>query len=394
MFLKNIFQFLKGYVIISLTGNSVGNFINICIHRKISLWNIKEMDKGCVTLFMYASDFKKLRQIARKTKTKVHIKDKKGLFVFIKIYKKRIFYIAGFLIFILFVSIASRFIWSIEVVGIENKKEILDAAAMSGVKIGAYKATLPPGDEIKNVILTNTDNITWAWVYLKGTKAIIEVREKIKPPEMIKKNEPCDIVAVRDGVITEMTVKRGISFSKVGDVVLAGDLLVGGTNVDSEGNYRLEQAFGEIYARTRHKAKGQIKLFREIRTKTGKKKIFRDIILFSKSIPLYYRVSVPFEEYGITEKKKSLRLGRELDLGIEVTTISYEEETVNKIPLEYDEAVELACFELEKQIAKNLLPKSKLESREASYIKIDEETIEVTLEMEFTEQIGKEIPLT
>jgi similar to stage IV sporulation protein len=395
MFLKNIFQFLKGYVILLLTGHSIERFLNICMRRGLRVWGVEYLADGRVKICLYSEDFKKIRPVAYKTCTRVHIKRKCGLRILIHKYRRRVFFLAGFFIFISLLIVTSRFIWSIDIEGAgeDRREEIAAAVRLAGVRIGAYKGSLPEGNEIKNIILTNTENITWAWVYLKGTKAVVEVREGILPPPVIDKSAPCDVVAVRDGIISKMTVKKGIAFCDENDVVLSGDLLIGGTLTGEDGRYRLEHALGDVWAATYHRRTAQIKLYRDVRTKTGRKKSYTDLVIFSKNIPLYRQVDVPFEEYSITEKRRELKWGKEGYIGIEAVTNVYEEETVERVPLSMEEALEGAKYELEKEIAGNLLPGSELTDEEMVYTQIDDETVEITLTMQFVEKIGGEAPI-
>lgn len=395
MFLQNIFQFAKGYVILILTGFSIERFLNICMRRKIKVWKVQFLNKNKTQICISAKDFKKLRPIAYKTRTRVHIKRKCGLQVLMHSYRKRIFFAGGLFLCVAFLMITSQFIWSIDIIGADKAHigQIREASELAGIKIGAFKPSLPNGNEIKNVLLTNTEHITWAWVYLKGTKAVIEVREGIMPPAVIDKNAPCDIAAQRDGMITSVVVKKGIAFCKKGDVVLKGDLLVGGTMTNAEGEYRLEHALGDIYAATWHKRSAQIKRFREVRSKTGKKKTFTEIKCFSRLIPLYRKVQVPFAEYSLTEKRRELKWGGEHYIGLAASTYLYEEEVIERNPMTDEEATELAAYELEKEIALNLLPGSVLQNKIISTTEMDEETLEVTVEMQFIEKIGYEVPI-
>lgn len=396
MFLQNIFQFLKGYVILLLKGRSAERFINICMRRNIKVWGVSKRPDGNIKLAVAAGDFFRLRPIAYKTKTRVRILKKCGLFAMRKRYKKRVFYFFCCFLFVAVLTVSSRFIWSIDIIGAEGKSAevIKEAAELAGIKTGAYIPSLPEGNEIKNIILTNTDNITWAWVYFKGTKAVIEVRESILPPEIVDKNTPCDIVALRDGMITGVTVKKGIAFCNENDVVLAGDLLIGGTVSGYKDSYRLEHAVGDVYASTWHKQSASIKLYRDVRKKTGRKKKYIDLNIFSKNISLYRDVKVSFEHYTISEKKHELKWGGNNYIGIAASVWEYEEENVTRIPLDIEQAVEAAKYKLEEQIAKNLLPGSQLQDEEVNYKELDDETIEVTVTMRFIEKIGAEAPLS
>ena len=395
MFLNKLFQFLKGYVILLLSGRETGRFINICIKRKIRLDSIHKLPDGSISVCVFAKDFKKLIPIAYKTGVLVHIKRKCGLWHTINKYKHRVFYVTGALFFLFIITVATRFIWSIDVVGAstEECKNILAAAELAGIKIGAFKDFLPEGNEIKNIILSNTDNITWAWVYLKGTKAVIEVREGTKPPEIIDKNLPCNIISGRDGIITGITVKRGVAAVGKGDVVLKGDLLICGEKELPDAKIKRERAAGDVYAATWHTKKASIKLFREVRKETGRTKRFFDIQFFGKNIALYKKVNVPFENYSIKVKKRELKWGRNGYIGVGFCQTVYAEEAIERIPQNKDAAVESAKYELEEEIAKELLPFSKLESEDIQYTQKDSETVEVTLTMQFTEKIGLVAPI-
>lgn len=393
MLFSKFFQFLKGYVVLLISGTGAERFLNICMHRKIKVWNIERRSEKSMRITMHASDFKKIRSAARKTRVRVHIIKKRGLKNIFQRCRKRVFFVVGVSAAILFFGVTSCFIWSIDVTGTDKINEVKAAAELAGIKIGAFKAGLSDGNEIKNVILTNTDGVTWAWVYLKGTKAVIDVREGIVPPKVVDKNAPCDIVSLRDGVITDVTVKEGIPFCKKGDVVLKDDLLIGGTLGGEESGYILEHAIGDVYAATWHKASAEIKLYRNVRKKTGKRKIYRDLRIFSKTIPLYFGVRVPYEEYSVRSTSRELKWGKEHYLGIALDETIYEEETIERVPMTEQAAQDAAKYELEKQISENLLPFSKLENEEVSCEMIDDETVRVTLTMQFTEKIGTEKPI-
>lgn len=392
MFLKNIFQFLKGYVIIVLTGNSIWHFLNICMHRKIKLQKAEYMPDGNVQVLIDSADFKKLRSIARKTGTHVNIKKKCGVKILRRRYGRRIFMVGGFIVFVLFVAIFPRFIWCVDVDGAqgEMRDEIIKVAAVAGVKPGALKSRLPDGNEMKGIILSNTDNLTWAWVYLKGTKAVISVRTAIQPPEVIDKSQPCDIVSGKDGIIKKITVKDGIALVKKGDIVLENDTLITGTLNFTDGEYRLKHALGEVRAETFYKKSAKIKLFRDVRNKTGRKKKYTDITFFSKAIPLYKNVNVEYKEYSLNMKHRDLAYGI---IPFSVVTNIYEEENVKRIPINEEEAAEAAKYELEKEISENLFPLSEITGENIDVKYVDEETLEVTLSMSFTEKIGKEVPI-
>ena len=393
MFLNYLFHFSKEYVILLIKGENAERFFNICTRRGISLKNIRCLSSDTFEAEISAADFKYLRPIAHKTRTRVHIKKKQGVKSTLRRYRKRVFFAAGFLICAAFFAVTSQFVWSIEVTGTKRVGDIKAAALLAGVDIGAYKPFLPDGNEMKNVILSNTDNITWAWVYLKGTKAVIDVREAILPPKMTDLTKPCDIAAAHDGIITDITVKEGVTLCKKNDVVAAGDILIGGTYENEDGTYRLEHALGDVSAITYHSAKREVKLYKELRKETGKKKKFVLLKVFSKNIPLYFNTDINFEDYKIKHECRELKWGKEHYLGIELVSDTYLEEEVRKIPITPEEAAEGVRDELEKQIAKELLPGAVKKGSETSYTMSGDDCCEVSLTMQFIEKIGMEVPI-
>lgn len=394
MFLNYIFHFLKGYVILITEGENTANFINICTNCGIRLDNIRFVRDNIYEMQMRTSDFKKLRPIARRTRTAVHIKKKISFVSFANRYKKRVFYVVGAAVCATTVIAASQFVWSVDVRGCENKTEILSAAELAGLRIGAYKHSLPDGNDMKNIILSNTNDVTWAWVYLKGTKAVVEVRKAIPPPQVVDRNTPCDIVAVRDGIIDDMLVKEGVALCNKGDVVLKGDVLIGGTYETKDGAYRLEHAIGEVSAITAHTAKRNVKLYKEIRKRTGRKKTYADVKVFSKDFQLYRNVNHGYENYTVEYKKRELKWGMEHYIGVEISENTYFEETVERVPIAAEEAVSAVKDEMYEEIAKELLPGSVRKSEDVSVKTIDDETVQITLTMQFIEKIGVPIELT
>ena len=115
MELKDIYMHLAGYVNITVEGFFVERFINSCFANDIFLWNLERKKSTYLKARIGVKDFKKIRKIARNTKCKVKIENKKGLPIFINKYKKRKAFAVFFIIIIIFMFSITRFIWNIEV---------------------------------------------------------------------------------------------------------------------------------------------------------------------------------------------------------------------------------------------------------------------------------------
>ena len=107
---------LTGYVNITVEGFFVERFINSCFANEIFLWNLEREKTTYLKARVGVKEFKKIKKIARNTKCKVKIKDKRGLPILLHKYKKRKTF-AIFLVFLMaFTIFITRFIWNIEVV--------------------------------------------------------------------------------------------------------------------------------------------------------------------------------------------------------------------------------------------------------------------------------------
>lgn len=104
-----------GYVNISVEGFFAERFVNICFANGIFLWNLEREKTTYLKARVCIKDFKKIRKIARKTKCKVKIENKKGFPIFINRYKKRKAFFVFWIIICIALFTLTRFVWNIEI---------------------------------------------------------------------------------------------------------------------------------------------------------------------------------------------------------------------------------------------------------------------------------------
>lgn len=181
--LTRILCFLRGYVQVIVKSHFIERFINICIRRDIYLWDIRRRSASEADMKMSMRSFHKLRPIAKKTRSRVYIKRKYGLPMVLHRYKKRYFFVGGLIAAVCFVIVMSQFVWSIEVVGNEvvSTQEILQVLDGLGVHKGAFRGSIDARD-LKNNALLELDQLSWIWVDIKGSRAIVSVNEKKAAP--------------------------------------------------------------------------------------------------------------------------------------------------------------------------------------------------------------------
>lgn len=369
-------------------GYYIERFINLCSNKKIILWNLERKDNITLIANIDKKEFKRLKEIARKTKCRVKIQNKVGLPFVIRKYKKRkIFLILILFIFLLIFSL-SHFVWNIEVQSSENisKDEIISLAEQEGLKIGTLKNSVDT-KEVINKIRLERDDIAWVGIEIKGTNAIIKIEEADIKPEIIDEDDYCNIVADKDGVITKISAGNGTPLAKEGDVVKKGDVLIAGY---MEGKYTGRQyvhSIGDVEAKVWHKNTQKVYYKETKKEETGNHenkysvKINNFQINFNKSIP-------KFKKYDTIETTEKLKLFSNFYLPIEIIKYEYKEYNETPVIHSVEESKQLAIEKAEEELKKEVENKEITDKK--INVRTDKDYIEVEVIYEVKEQLGIE----
>lgn len=336
MIFKWIYMLFSGYVTVIIEGFFVERFINICRSNNIVLLDIQREDSTYLKIKILKSDFKDIRHIAKRTKCKIKIDKKSGIPFFVNKYRKRKVFAIAVLVIAIFIFISTKFIWNIEINGNEKiaKEEILELVSEYGITKGMLKKKIDT-DKISNSVRLERDDISWIGITLKGTNAIINIKEGVEVPEVIDKNEICNIVANRDATISKLVVHSGTARVKEGDEVKEGDILVegvmegvhfGNRNVHADaivtGSINLQKEKKEEFMQTK-------------KVETGNMEIKREICINNFKINLNKKLS-NFENYDTIYSSNRIRLFSNFYLPIEIKKTEYKE--IKSELVEYSES--------------------------------------------------------
>jgi similar to stage IV sporulation protein len=344
MFLIRLWHYLKGYVIIIVTGNCVERFINICTRRQILLWDVEQITPGSVRMKISINGFKKSRTAARKSQCRVRIQSKKGLPYTLTVYRKRRGFLAGILVFAILVYLMASIIWSIDIKGnsVVGTGAIIEQINDMGIYRGTLKRRINPKLIADTLMLKNSE-LSWVGVEIKGTRLIISVREGVEPPVVIPVDKPCHIIAERDGIVTSVKAKNGLALVKEGDTIIKGQILISG-NIESirpEFGVKQVHAIGEVVARTWYEVKKEVPAKEIVRKRTGNEWSKTSIYFLDFKIPLPSGKN-PFVLFESSIFDKAPVIGKKFRLPFGVTIHRffelYEEDRV----LDHDQAVEIA----------------------------------------------------
>ncbi|MGE5328330.1 MAG: sporulation protein YqfD [Deltaproteobacteria bacterium] len=321
MFILKLWNYIRGYVIILVEGYFPEKFINICISRGILLWDVTR-EKSCIIKMKVSIEaFKKIRKVARKTRCRVKIIAKKGLpFVSYK-YRKRKTFIAGCAIFLLMIYILSSFIWSIDIIGNNtiSKAELIKKLNAVGFKTGVCRYYIDK-EKICNEMMIQIKELAWISIDLSGTRAIVEISERVMPPKFVEKNVPCNIIADKDGIIKSIFVKAGTPLVKQQETVKKGDMLVSGIVINNVNISRFVHAQADIKARTWYEEIENVPLANIKEVKTGRVKNLYKFRLISNEISLGSN-RPPFKNSACSTEEKLLSIGKNyiFPIGIVIT---------------------------------------------------------------------------
>ena len=379
MILLKIFYFLKGYVIIDIMDGEGAKLLNILSENNIHIWNVT-----ATKAYAFRRDFEIISQLAKRNAIAIECAEEIS---FYSRYLKNCGWfltLSAILVTTLFI-LSSLYVWEIEINGCDEatKAEIMTILNEKGLHTGVLKSTLPDGNTLKDSIIYNVDGVNWAWVYLDGTLARVEVSVGVAPPLMDNDKSHCNISAARDGIITSISAKNGRALFSRGDRVSAGDIVISGA---MPGGVLYPpystRADGEVYAETVHTQSCIVPLYKTYTKDTGDSYTLYTLRLFSLEIPLG-RTKVPFEEYRTDADITPLGICK----------YRYTETTSYKEQISFELAADEAREAMYEKIVSDIAHGSVKTDERMITEYITEDSIKVTLAITFRENIGVRTPI-
>lgn len=385
MYFKILLCYILGYVNIEVEGYFIERFINICNSKKIFLWNMKRKHSTIIRVNIGIRDFKRIKEIAKKTKCRVKIQKKRGIPFILHKYKKRKIFAIFFILLIIAVIALSNFIWNIEVTG-NNKisaEEIIKDLADDNFKVGTSKTNLNTKNIIDKIRLKRSD-LAWMGIEIKGTNAIVKIVEADLKPDIIKEEEYCNIVATKDAMIVKINAQNGTAVIKEGDIVTKGTVLIQGWLEGQFTGIRYVHANGEVQAKVWYSQKVSVPLKQTKKIKTGKEENKYSVKINNFEINLPKGVP-KFQNYDTIETSKKLKLFSDFYLPIEIHQKTYREYEEQEITYSIEEAKELGIAQADESI------KEQIEGKQVTNKKINAEQIGANIEVEVIYEVLESI---
>lgn len=397
--LKKAVKLLRGSVCVRAKSAYPERMLNLCSARGIEFWDVRWIDDTALSFCVARGDLRALRRAAEGCGAEVSIERTAGTPFFFARLRRRHALFAGGILCAALLLVNSLFIWDFEVTGNETvpTETILHALREHGVHRGTFIYSFRSQD-ICNRVLPELKDLCWVAVNVRGCKAYVQVRERVRAPERVNESEPTNVIAAKPGLITKVRALDGEKRVLPGTSVQQGQLLIAGV-VDTGGTEkpsvttRFLAGKGEVWARTWYDLTVRVPLTYEKKVYTGKEKRSHTLIWGENRL----KIGAKGSSICNVDCDKIKNQTQWTLLGLFALPVTWETETLLPYELEVTprsraDAEAQGKDVLETYLAALLGETGSVTQRRFSTA-VEGDTLVVTLSAECEEQIGKEVPI-
>ena len=397
--LKKAVKLLRGSVCVRAKSAYPERMLNLCSARGIEFWDVRWIDDTALSFCVARGDLRALRRAAEGCGAEVSIERTAGTPFFFARLRRRHALFAGGILCAALLLVNSLFIWDFEVTGNETvpTETILHALREHGVHRGTFIYSFRSQD-ICNRVLPELKDLCWVAVNVRGCKAYVQVRERVRAPERVNESEPTNVIAAKPGLITKVRALDGEKRVLPGTSVQQGQLLIAGV-VDTGGTEkpsvttRFLAGKGEVWARTWYDLTVRVPLTYEKKVYTGKEKRSHTLIWGENRL----KIGAKGSSICNVDCDKIKNQTQRTHFGLIALPVTRETETLLPYELEVTprsraDAEAQGKDMLETYLAALLGETGSVTQRRFSTA-VEGDTLVVTLSAECEEQIGKEVPI-
>lgn len=397
--LKKAVKLLRGSVCVRAKSAYPERMLNLCSARGIEFWDVRWIDDTALSFCVARGDLRALRRAAEGCGAEVSIERTAGTPFFFARLRRRHALFAGGILCAALLLVNSLFIWDFEVTGNETvpTETILHALREHGVHRGTFIYSFRSQD-ICNRVLPELKDLCWVAVNVRGCKAYVQVRERVRAPERVNESEPTNVIAAKPGLITKVRALDGEKRVLPGTSVQQGQLLIAGV-VDTGGTEkpsvttRFLAGKGEVWARTWYDLTVRVPLTYEKKVYTGKEKRSHTLIWGENRL----KIGAKGSSICNVDCDKIKNQTQWTLFGLFALPVTWETETLLPYELEvtprsHADAEAQGKDMLETYLAALLGEAGSVTQRRFSTA-VEGDTLVVTLSAECEEQIGKEVPI-
>lgn len=309
--------------------------------------------KICNEMFTVREDeFSKISRILE-PRVKLNSSNMLGLRGFLSRNRYRVGALLGILISIFLFFFFSSCVSDVRIEGVGdiNEEKIKEELSSVGFGVGTrWSATDKNDIEVK--MLKSSECVSWININRRGSVAYVKVIDKNTHKEEDTPVGYANVVAKSDGIIEEITVKRGVAMVKKGDSVKCGQILISGA-FPSESGGGFCYAEGEVFARVSDIISVSVGESRTEKVELGRNLSETRLKILNFSVNIFKLYRNPLSECDIIQKESNLSFfGRRLPISV-LRTYSVDTAT-EEILLSKDEMTRLASDALKSSLSDRL----------------------------------------
>lgn len=243
-------RFLRGEARLRITGASPEDCLNAFSREAVEFWSICREDGLHYCVSIRPSELTKAERLGLRAFCTVECLWQRGLRQLLGRALRRPVLLFGLGISIFLLFFLQSFVWVVQIDGCEtvHPETVRRALEELGIHCGTWAADIPY-KEVRHELLQLVPELSWAAVNRSGGKLHVLVTERQERSSASPPYAAANLVAARDGVLTQVEVLEGTRLCSVGDAVREGQVLASG--VEDYGLYlRGVCAQGEIYGLT------------------------------------------------------------------------------------------------------------------------------------------------
>lgn len=174
------------------------------------------------------SDLPRLRTLAEQGGWRLQRGERVGMGRIEDLLCRRVWLVIGCLLTNIAVIIAAQMMWRIDVVdGGVYEADIRQYLSERGMHPLQWKRQVDPA-ALRDALEWRYPQIAWVEVGWRGVTLQIRIAAGTPPGETLSESGACDVVALRDGIVTSVVTVAGTPQVKAGDIVRKGQVLIQG----------------------------------------------------------------------------------------------------------------------------------------------------------------------
>ncbi len=290
---RHITNLLAGQVTGRVESGFPERVLNICAEHALRFWDLEWESAVAFTFTMTRRDWKRLRRLSRRLDCQLEARSWRGVPFFVGRMRLRLGLWITLGLCLAALLTGSFFIWDFDIEGNQSVSdlEILRALEKHGVTFGSFGLGVN-SFELRNDILLDLPELSYIAVNVKGSRAYVQVRERIPVPEIISKRQPGNTVARRDALITDIHVFDGEKMVLPGATVTQGQLLISGVVENDFAGARYLRGMGEVWGRTWYTLRCRVPLTVSEKVCTGDETVKHALIIGKKRLNLHFGSSI------------------------------------------------------------------------------------------------------